>query len=98
LSSVNEGDQLNSPLSYSKSHLFYYRLTYRAALEYDRNFVKHELGGLAYLFYQYLTKNHTSSPELLPYNRLSSGVELRYGYDNRYFLREIGRASCRERV
>lgn len=89
LSFVKKGDQLNTPLSYSKSHLFYYRLTYRAALEYERNFGKHELGGLAYLFYQNLTKNHTSSPELLPYNRLSSGVELRYGYDNRYFLRGV---------
>src|SRR3546814_14004431 len=41
--------------------------------------------------FQNLTKSNTTSPELLPYNRVSSGAEIRYGYDNRYFLKgDIG--------
>lgn len=91
LAFIKKGDELNTPLAYSKGHLFYYRLTYRATLDYQRDFGKHSIGGMAYMFYQNLTKNNTNSPELLPYNRVSSGAEIRYGYDNRYFLKgDIG--------
>ncbi|TCS86503.1 TonB-linked SusC/RagA family outer membrane protein [Anseongella ginsenosidimutans] len=91
LAFIKKGDELNTPLAYTKGHLFYYRLTYRATLDYQRDFGKHNIGGMAYMFYQNLTKSNTNSPELLPYNRVSSGAEIRYGYDNRYFLKgDIG--------
>src|SRR3546814_15022009 len=36
-----KGGEQNTPLKYSKGHLFYYRLTYRATLDYQRDFGKH---------------------------------------------------------
>jgi TonB-linked SusC/RagA family outer membrane protein len=87
LTFTKKGSQVNSPLAYSKGHAYYYHLTYNAALNYHRDFGKHRVGGLAYGFYQNLTKADTQSPALLPYNRVNSGVEASYGYDNRYFLK-----------
>jgi hypothetical protein len=62
-------------------------LTYNAAMNYQRSFGKHNVSGMAYMFYQNLTKASTSSPECLPYNRVSSGVEIAYGYNTRYFAK-----------
>jgi TonB-linked SusC/RagA family outer membrane protein len=87
LSFTKKGAQINSPLAYDKGHSFYYHLTYHSALNYNREFGKHKVGGMAYMFYQNLTKADLSSPGLLPYNRVSSGLEATYGYDNRYFLK-----------
>ncbi len=42
---------------------------------------------MAYMFYQNLTKADNSSPALLPYNRVSSGFEASYGFDNRYLVK-----------
>ena len=84
---TKKGSETNTPLSYGKSHSFYYHLTYNAALNYKRDFGKHRIGGMAYMFYQNLTKADNSSPWLLPYNRVSSGAEATYGYDNRYLLK-----------
>ena len=87
LSFTKKGGEVNSPLSYSKGHSFYYHLTYHSALNYKRDFGKHKVGGMAYAFYQNLTKADVSSPGLLPYNRVSSGAQATYGYDNRYLLK-----------
>lgn len=87
LSFTKKGSQINSPLAYSKGHSYYYHLTYHTALNYKRDFDKHSVGGMAYMFYQNLTTADTGSPGLLPYNRLSSGLEASYGYDNRYLLK-----------
>ena len=84
---TKKGSETNTPLAYSKSHSFYYHLTYNAALNYNRSFDKHQVGGMAYFFYQNLTKADNSVPGLLPYNRISSGAEGTYGYDNRYLLK-----------
>lgn len=81
------GDKTNTPLAYSKGASFYYHITSRASLNYNRRINKHEIGAMAYMFYQNLTKADVSSPELLPYNRLSTGVEASYGYDDRYFVK-----------
>ena len=87
LSFTKKGSETNTPLAYSKSHSFYYHITYNVALNYKRDFGKHQVGGMAYMFYQNLTKADNSVPGLLPYNRVSSGVEGTYGYDNRYRLK-----------
>ena len=84
---TKKGSETNTPLAYSKGHSFYYHLTYNAALNYKRDFGKHQVGGMAYMFYQNLTKADNSSPGLLPYNRISSGAEATYGYDSRYLLK-----------
>jgi TonB-linked SusC/RagA family outer membrane protein len=87
LTFVKKGSQVNSPLAYGKSHSYYYHLSYNAALNYQRDFDKHRIGGMGYFFYQNLTKADTGSPWLLPYNRLHTGAEATYGYDNRYLLK-----------
>ncbi|GAA4799183.1 TonB-dependent receptor [Olivibacter ginsenosidimutans] len=86
---IRKGEDTNSPLAYSKSHSHYYHLTYNGVLNYQRSFGLHELSGTAYAYYQNLTKANTNSPDLLPYNRFSSGLDANYGYDNRYFLRAV---------
>lgn len=81
------GSQLNTPLVYSKNHHYYYHLTYKANLNYNRDFGRHQVGGMAYSFYQNLTKADVASPWLLPYNRLSTGFQATYGYDDRYLAK-----------
>jgi TonB-linked SusC/RagA family outer membrane protein len=84
---IKKGSQVDSPLAYSKSHSFYYHLTYNMAMNYQRDFGKHHITGMGYMFYQNLTKTDTSSPWCLPYNRVSSGIEATYGYNNRYLAK-----------
>lgn len=91
LSFAKKGSQNDTPLAYRKGHSYYYHLTYNTSANYKRDFGKHRVGGMAYMFYQNLTKADTQSPWLLPYNRVSSGAEASYGYDNRYLLKlDIG--------
>ena len=87
LAFTKKGSETNTPLAYSKSASFYYHLTYNGALNYKREFGKHQVGGMLYMFYQNLTKADNTSPGLLPYNRVSSGLEATYGYDSRYLLK-----------
>ena len=61
---TKKGSETNTPLAYGKSHSFYYHLTYNAALNYKRDFGKHQVGGMAYMFFQNLTKADNSSPGL----------------------------------
>jgi len=84
---AKKGSNINSTLAYAKTHSFYYHLSYKTAMNYNRTFGLHKVGGMAYMFYQSLTKTATTSPECLPYNRFSSGFEISYGYDNRYLLK-----------
>ena len=87
LTFAEKGSNTNSTLVYAKTHSFYYHLSYKTAMNYNRTFGLHKVGGMAYLFYQSLTKTATTSPDCLPYNRLSSGFEASYGYDNRYLFK-----------
>ena len=84
---TKKGTETNSPLAYGKDHSFYYHLTYNAKLNYKRDFGKHQVGAMAYMFYQNLTKADNSLPGLLPYNRVSSGAEATYGYDSKFLLK-----------
>ena len=84
---TKKGAETNSPLAYGKWANFYYHFTYNTALNYKRDFGKHKVGGMAYAFYQTLSKADVVSPLLLPYNRVSSGAEATYGYDNRYLVK-----------
>jgi len=86
---IRKGTQANEPLKYSKGSSHYYHLTYNGVLNYQRSFGLHAVSGTAYAYYQNLTKANTNSPDLLPYNRFSSGLDANYAYDNRYFLRAV---------
>lgn len=72
----------NTPLSYSKGSSHYYHISYQSQLNYKRTFGKNHLGGVAYIFYQ----NLSEAGGWYPFNRLSSGAEINYSYDNRYML------------
>lgn len=82
-----KGADINTPLAYSKGHSYYYHLTYNGVMNYKREFNKHSVSGLAYMFFQNLTKADLGAPWSLPYNRVSSGAEAAYAYDNRYFVK-----------
>ncbi|NIJ51484.1 SusC/RagA family TonB-linked outer membrane protein [Dyadobacter arcticus] len=84
---IKKGAQNDTPLGYSKSHSYYYHLTYNVAMNYKRDFGMHKVGAMAYMFYQNLTKAENDSARMLPYNRVSSGVEVTYGFDNRYLIK-----------
>lgn len=81
------GAHINEPLKYSKSGSYYYHLSYKANLNYARTFGLHSINAMAYMFYQDLTKADVGSPALLPYNRVSSGVELNYAYNSKYLAK-----------
>jgi TonB-linked SusC/RagA family outer membrane protein len=84
---IKKGANENTPLSYGKSVSSYNHLTYKLEVDYERLFGKHYVTGMAYSFFQNLTRPENVLPWLIPNNRFSSGVEATYGYDNRYFLK-----------
>lgn len=86
LAFVKKGGETNTPLGYSKSHSYYYHLTYNGVLQYARDFGKHHINAMAFGFYQNLTTTDNGSPGMLPYFRLNTGAEVAYDYDGRYFL------------
>ena len=81
------GSDTNSTLTYSKAYAYFYYLTYKGLLNYHRDFGPHSVSGMAYAFYQDLSTTDTSSPESLPYMRLSSGFEASYAYNHKYLLK-----------
>lgn len=87
LAFVPKGTDTNTTLSYTKSSSYYYYLTYKALMNYDRAFGLSHVTGMGYMFYQNLHTNATTSPELLPYKRLHSGLEATYSYDQKYLLK-----------
>lgn len=87
LTFTQKGLNTNSTLSYSKNASFYYYLTYKALMNYDREFGLNHVTGMGYMFYQNLRTNDTSSPNLLPYKRLHYGLEGTYAYDQKYILK-----------
>lgn len=83
-----KGSDSNTPLQYTKSGSYYYHLSYKASLDYKRRFGKHDISGMGYFFYQSLTKADVGNTgNIFPYNRVSSGIDVNYGYDNRYFVK-----------
>ncbi|MGO3805516.1 MAG: SusC/RagA family TonB-linked outer membrane protein [Sphingobacterium sp.] len=86
---TKKGEQNNTPLGYSKTHSYYYHLTYKGQLGYSRQFGDHKIDAMAYGLFQDLTKSNTNAPELLPYKRLSTGAQVVYNYDDRYLLKGV---------
>jgi TonB-linked SusC/RagA family outer membrane protein len=87
LSFTQKGANTNTPLSYSKSSSYYYYMSYKGLVNYDRNFGLSHVSGIGYIFYQNLQTEDTSSPLLLPYKRLNTGLEATFDYDQKYILR-----------
>jgi TonB-linked SusC/RagA family outer membrane protein len=84
---VKKGSNENTPLKYGKSTNYYYHLTYKADLDYERVFGRHHVTSMAYLFFQNISRPEKVLPWIIPSNRFNSGVEVTYGYDSRYFLK-----------
>lgn len=80
---VQQGTTENTELSYSKSTAVYGYLSYRGAVDYARNFGLHHVAATMFGTYQSFTLNSAS----YNYNRLMSGLEVQYDFDNRYALK-----------
>ena len=87
LAFTQKGGDTNTPLSYSKSSSYYYYLSYNAIMSYDRNFGLSHVSGMGYTYYQKLQSSATTSPGLIPYTRLHTGLEASYDYNKKYILR-----------
>lgn len=87
LSFKKYGDDINGNLTYGKSSSMYYQLHYQGMLNYKRDFGKHRVSGMAYMFFQDLATEAMSMPMLLPYKKLMSGFEATYNYDDRYLVK-----------
>ena len=81
------GSDVNGNLTYGKTSSMYYQLDYRGTLGYDRQFGRHKVGAMAYIYYQDLSTNDTAMPLLLPYRKLFSGFEANYNFADRYLLK-----------
>ena len=80
LAFVQQGTTENTELAYSKNVAMYSYLSYQGAVNYARNFGRHRLKGMAFGIYQSYTHNAST----YDYNRLTSGIDLQYSYDDRY--------------
>lgn len=91
---LHQGDQLNTPLSYSKNTNFSYNINLMANVKYSRTFGKHSLDAMGYVFYlQEERATWSTEAGKLPYKRQSLGATVRYGYDDRFFLKaDVGYA------
>ena len=81
-----KGTDENTELAYSKGSSMYNYLTYKAQVDYVRSFGLHHVSAVGYALYQNLAKVDVTSPFCLPYDRISTGAEVMYDYDDRYVL------------
>ncbi len=81
------GGELNTPLAYSKFPSNYYQMSYTGQMNYKRNFGKHGVTGMAYMLYSNLIRQDRDAPWNIPDNRLHSGLEGTYAYDQKYFVK-----------
>lgn len=76
-----KGNSANAPLKLSKSAGNYYNMNYRGNLNYQKNFGKHEVNGMAYGMFQ-----DVMNGDPLTYKRVYAGIEANYAYDKRYVV------------
>ena len=84
---TKRGSYENTPLTYSKSTLFFYNLNLMAQLDYKRRFGDHSIDAMGYIHYLVQEKDATSGANILPYKRESVGLTALYGYKDRYFVK-----------
>ncbi len=78
----------NTPLSYSKGSVFFYYLDLFANMEYKRQFGEHTIDAAAHTYYLYQEKEATGSENtVLPYKRQNFGLNVLYGFKDRYFIK-----------
>lgn len=78
----------NTPLTYSKSSIFFYYLDLFANLEYKRQFGDHNIDAAAHTYYLLQEKETVGSTNtVLPYKRQNFGLSVLYGFKDRYFLK-----------
>lgn len=83
LTFTKKGTNINSDLARGKSSSYYYNLTYKGTLNYDRDFGLSHISGMGFAFFQQL--HHVN--EVLSYMRLHTGLEAIYSYDQKYILK-----------
>lgn len=82
----------NTPLSYNKSSVFFYYLSFLASIDYKRRFGDHLFNASGHTYYLRQEKETGgSSNGVLPYKRQNFGLSTLYGYKDRYFVKtDIG--------
>ena len=81
---VRKGTDDNTNLVYGKGQNEFYDLSYRAHMDYARNFGAHHVTAMAYSLYQRYQDN-----EVFPWKHLLTGAQATYDYDNRYAIRLV---------
>lgn len=78
----------DTPITNSNSGDFGYNLNFFANMDYKRKFEKHHVSAKLYTFFlKQVLSNSYSGITVMPYNRHTAGLEVQYGYDNKYFIK-----------
>ena len=82
---IKKGDEINTPLKYSKFNLFQYKLIFNGNATYNRKFGKNEIGSMVYGEFHNYSSPSTNGTEIYPYKHILSGLMLNYNFDKRYY-------------
>lgn len=82
---IKQGAQLNTPLTLSKNSTTSYMSNVNGLLAYDKKFDLHAIGAMTFIRYQRENHADLNINGILPYQRLTYGGRLNYGYSNLVF-------------
>ncbi len=88
---IKKGDEINSPLTYTKPSNFSYQIVFNGFANYHRSFQKHKVDAMLFGAFHNFSARYQHSPYMYPFKRILSGLMLNYDYDNRYIAKfDIG--------
>ena len=82
---IKQGTELKTPLTLTKGILTNYMTNSHGLLRYDNKFNMHTIGALAFVRYQHENRADLNINGILPYQRLTYGGRVNYGYSNYLF-------------
>ena len=82
---IKQGTQLETPLALTKTSSSSYMANANAAVKYNRTFGQHSLSGVGFVRYQYENKAALNLDGILPYQRITYGGRINYGFENILF-------------
>jgi len=82
---IKQGTQIKTPLSLAKSASSSYMSNSNAVLKYERTFEQHTISAITFARYQYENRANLDINGILPYQRITYGGQLNYGFQNLLF-------------
>ena len=82
---IKQGTQLATPLSLGKSSSSSYMSNSNAVLKYERTFGQHTISAISFVRYQVENRANLDIIGILPYQRLTYGGRVNYGFSNVLF-------------